>query len=58
MPKYEIYTTEILKQHTSYYIIADSEEEALQKLELEDFDDIPSGDIYDRKIIDIEIYEN
>jgi hypothetical protein len=58
MPKYEIYTTEILKQHASYYITADSEEEALQKFELEDFDDTPSGDIYDREIIDIEIYEN
>ena len=58
MPKYEIYTTEILKQHASCYITADSEEEALQKFELEDFDDTPSGDIYDREIIDIEIYEN
>ena len=58
MPKYEIYTTEILKSHTSYYITADSEKEALQKFELEDFDNTPSGDIYDRKIIDVEIYEN
>ena len=58
MPKYEIYTTEILKQHTSCYITADSEEEVLQKFELEDFDDTPSGDIYDREIVDIEIYEN
>ena len=32
MPKYEIYTTEILKGHTSYYVEADSKEEALKKI--------------------------
>ena len=28
--EYEIYTTEILKGHTSYYITANSKEEALK----------------------------
>ena len=32
MPRYEIYTTEILKGHTSYYVEADSKEEALKKI--------------------------
>ena len=56
--KYEIYTTEILKGHTSYYITANSKEEALKKFEAGKYEGIPDGDIYDSEIIDIEIYEN
>lgn len=58
MPRYEIYTTEILKGHTSYYITAESKEEALKKFQAEEYDDTPAGDIYDSEIIEIEIYEN
>lgn len=58
MPKYEIYTTEIMRGHTSYYITAESREEALEKFQAEEYDDNPEGDIYDSEIIDIEIYEN
>lgn len=58
MPRYEIYTTEILKGHTSYYVEADSKEEALKKFQAEEYDDTPAGDIYDSEIIEIEIYEN
>ena len=58
MPKYEIYTTEIMRGHTSYYITAESKEEALEKFQAEEYDDNPEGDIYDSEIIDIEIYEN
>ena len=58
--KYEIYTTEILRGHTSYYITANSKEEALEKFNNGEYDStsIPYGDIYDSEIIDIEIYEN
>ena len=56
--KYEIYTTEILKGHTSYYVIADSKEEALKKFEAGEYEDTPDGDIYDSEIIDVEVYEN
>lgn len=59
---YEIYTDEILKVHSSYYIEADSEEEAREKFEeaihSEIFDDTPLGDIYDSEIIGYEIFEN
>ena len=58
MPKYEIYTTEIMRGHTSYYTTAESREEALEKFQAEEYDDNPEGDIYDSEIIDIEIYEN
>ena len=58
MPRYEIYTTEIMRGHTSYHITAESEEEALEKFQAEEYDDNPDGDIYDSEIIDIEIYEN
>ena len=60
MPKYEIYTTEILKGHTSYYVEADSKEEALKKFKNGEYcnEDPPAGDIYDSELIDIEIYEN
>jgi hypothetical protein len=58
MPRYEIYTTEILKGHTSYYITAESREEALEKFQAGEYDDNPAGDIYDSELIDIEIYEN
>lgn len=58
MPKYEIYTTEIMRGHTSYYITAESREEALEKFQAGEYDDNPEGDIYDSEIIDIEIYEN
>lgn len=58
MPKYEIYTTEVMKGHTSYYITAESKEEALEKFRAGKYDDTPDGDIYDTDIIDIEIYEN
>jgi hypothetical protein len=58
--KYEIYTTEILRGHTSYYVTANSKEEALEKFKNGEYDitSIPDGDIYDSEIIDIEIYEN
>ena len=59
---YEIYTDEILKIHSSYYIEADSEDEARQKFErsLDNgyFSDTPMGDVYDSEIIGYEIYEN
>ena len=58
MQTYEIYTTEILRVHNSYYIDANSKEEALEKFKLGEYDNEPSGDIYDNEIIDIEIYEN
>ena len=58
MPKYEIYTTEIMRGHSSYYITAESREEALEKFQAGEYDDNPDGDIYDSEIIDIEIYEN
>lgn len=58
MPKYEIYTTEIMRGHTSYYITAESKEEALEKFKAEEYDDTPDGDIYDSEIVEIEIYEN
>lgn len=58
MPKYEIYTTEIMRGHTSYYITAKSKEEALEKFQTGEYDDNPDGDIQDAEIIDIEIYED
>ena len=58
MPKYEIYTTEILRGHTSYYITAESEDEALEKFKAGEYDGTPDGDIYDSEIIEIEVYEN
>lgn len=58
MPKYEIYTTEIMRGHSLYYITAESREEALEKFQAGEYDDNPDGDIYDSEIIDIEIYEN
>ena len=58
MPRYEIYTTEIMRGHTSYYITAESREEALEKFQAGEYDDNLDGDIYDSEIIDIEIYEN
>lgn len=58
MPKYKIYTTEIMRGHTSYYITAESKEEALEKFQAGEYDDNPDGDIYDSELIDIEIYEN
>ena len=58
MPKYEIYTTEIMRGHSSYYITAESREEALEKFQAGKYDGNPDGDIYDSEIIDIEIYEN
>ena len=58
MPRYEIYTTEILRGHTSYCITAESKEEALKKFQAEEYNDTPAGDIYDSEIIEIEIYEN
>jgi hypothetical protein len=58
---YEIYTDEILKIHCSYYIEADSEDDAKQKFEQsldnDYFSDTPMGDIYDSEIIGYEIYE-
>ena len=56
--QYEIYTDEILKAHSSYYIEAESEEEAREKFENGTYDDTPLGDIYDAEIIGYEIYEN
>ena len=58
--KYEIYTTEILRGHTSYYVTANSKEEALKKFEAGEYEDkdTPYGDIYDSEIIDVEVYEN
>ena len=56
--KYEIYTTEILRGHTSYYVTANSKDEALEKFNNGEYEGTPDGDIYDSKIIDIEIYEN
>ncbi len=52
---YEIYTDEILKVHSSYYIEADSEEEARRKFENKEYNELPSGDIYDSEIIGYEI---
>ena len=46
MPKYEIYTTEIMRGHTSYYITAESREEALEKFQAGEYDGTPDGDIY------------
>lgn len=57
---YEIYTDEILKVHSSYYIEANSEDEARQKFENGEYSDCPQGDIYESEIIGYEIlnYEN
>lgn len=60
--QYEIYTDEILKVHNSYYVEAESEEEAREKFELiletGCSDDCPLGDIYESEIIGYEIFEN
>lgn len=60
--QYEIYTEEILKVHNSYYIEAESEEEAREKFEecLKNnyFSDVPLGDIYDSELLGYEIFEN
>ena len=58
MPNYEIYTTEIMRGHTSYYVTAESREEALEKFQAGEYEGIPDGDIYDSEIVNIEIYEN
>ena len=60
--QYEIYTDEILKVHSSYYVEAKSEEEAREKFEYlrktGSFLDTPLGDIYDSELLGYEIYEN
>ena len=60
--QYEIYTDEILKAHSSYYIEAESEEEAREKFEefLKNgyFSDVPLGDIYEFELLGYEIYES
>ena len=57
--QYEIYTDEILKVHSSYYIEAESEEEAREKfeelLETGNFSDTPLGDIYESELLGYEI---
>ena len=55
---YEIYTDEILKVHSSYYIEAESENEAREKFENGEYNDCPLGDIYESEIIGYEIFEN
>ena len=60
--QYEIYTDEILKVHSSYYVEAESKEEAREKFEkllkTGNFSDTPLGDIYDSELLGYEIYEN
>ena len=60
--QYEIYTDEIIKVHTSYYIEAESKEEARKKFEEErnsgNFECLPAGDVYDSELLGYEIYEN
>lgn len=57
---YEIYTEEILKVHSSYFIEANSEDEAREKFEyvLDNgcSEDLPLGDIYDSELIGYEIF--
>ena len=55
---YEIYTDEIAKIHNSYYIEANSKDEARKKFEKGQYNADPDGDIYDAEIIGYEIYEN
>ena len=56
--QYKIFTEEINRIHGEYLITADSEEEALKKFDLREFDDTPVGDIWGNDITEIEIYEN
>ena len=56
--QYKIFTEEINRIHGEYLITADSEEEALKKFDLEEFDDTPVADIWGNDITEIEIYEN
>ena len=60
--QYEIYTDEILKVHCSYFVEAESKEEAREKFEEQrkngNYDDTPQGDIYDSELIGYEIYED
>ena len=60
--QYEIYTDEILKVHSSYYVEAESKEGARKKfehlLETGNFSDTPLGDIYESELLGYEIYEN
>ena len=60
--QYEIYTDEIIKAHSSYYVEAESEEEAREKFEeflkTGYFSDVPLGDVYESEIIGYEIFEN
>ena len=53
---YEIYTDEIVKVHNSYYVDAESEEEAIKKFENGQYNDCPLGDVYDSEIIGYEIF--
>lgn len=55
---YEIYTDEILKVHNSYYIEAESKDDAREKFENGEYNDSPSGDIYESEIIGYEVFEN
>ena len=56
--QYEIYTDEILKVHSSYYIEAESEDEARKKFENGEYDDSLLGDIYESELLGYEIYES